>query len=69
MQMTCCLNVGSLPDRRFNFINATEVEENGKQGINVFRVDGEGPVYRTIVPNKTGYAELYEWADLNQERR
>ena len=65
------INVGSLPDRRFNFINATGmVEENGKQGINVFRVDGEGSVFteQSVFSNKTGYAELYEWADLNPKK-
>jgi len=65
------INNSSLPDTRFNIINAkTAVSENGKPGIDVFRVDGEGSVLseQSFFSNKTGYAELYEWADKNHKK-
>ena len=62
------LTTSSLPSKRFNAISVTtDVEENGKPGIETFKVDGEGSVYtdQSFLSNKTGYAELFEWADGN----
>lgn len=64
------MQTGSLESNRFNFISAvTDVEENGKPGIEVFNVDGHGTVNtrNCFQSNKTGYAELFEWADGNNK--
>lgn len=65
------MQTGRLESTNFNFINAvTDVEENGKPGIEVFRVDGKGDVFtrNSYVSNKTGYAEVFEWADGNHKK-
>jgi len=64
------MQTGSLENDRFNFINAvTDVKENGKPGIEMFKVDGLGTVSarNCFQSNKTGYAELFEWADGNNK--
>lgn len=55
---------------RFNFITAkTDTVDDGKNGLEVFKVDGEGSVHTETgyFSNSTGYAELFEWADGNQK--
>jgi len=55
---------------RFNFITAkSDTVEDGKNGLEVFKVDGEGSVHTETgyFSNSTGYAELFEWADGNQK--
>ena len=55
---------------RFNFISAkADTEDSGKNGLEVFKVDGEGSVHTETgyFSNSTGYAELFEWADGNQK--
>lgn len=62
------VSTSSLPSKRFNaFKFSTDVDENGNPGIDLFKVDGEGSVYtdQSFLSNKTGYAELFEWADGN----
>ena len=55
--------------RQFDFINSNSRTDEGKQGIPLFRVDGEGTVYTEtgVFSNRTGYAELFEWADGNKK--
>lgn len=55
---------------RFNFISAkADTVDSGKNGLEVFKVDGEGSVHTETgyFSNSTGYAELFEWADGNQK--
>ena len=55
--------------KHFNLINAiTDVNENGIDGLEVFKVDGEGSVFaeNSFYSNRSGYAELFEWADGNK---
>ena len=58
----------------YNFITAkSDLTEKSNNGLEVFRVDGEGSVYTETgyFSNSTGYAEVFEWADsnLNNEDR
>lgn len=53
---------------KFNFISAkADTVDNNKNGLEVFKVDGEGSVHTETgyFSNSTGYAELFEWADGN----
>ena len=62
------VSTSSLPSKRFNaFQVTTDAHENGDPGIDVFKIDGEGSAYsdQSFLSNKTGYAELFEWADGN----
>ena len=55
---------------KFNFISAkADTVDNNKNGLEVFKVDGEGSVHTETgyFSNSTGYAELFEWADGNQK--
>ena len=52
----------------YNFLIARNQQtENNQEGQEVFKVTGFGDVYQdgATVTNKTGYAELVEWADGN----
>ena len=54
----------------YNFISAkSDLTEKGNNGLEVFRVDGEGAVYTETgyFSNSTGYAEVFEWADSNKK--
>mgnify|MGYP002701334693 FL=1 len=54
----------------YNFISAkSDLTEKGNNGLEVFRVDGEGAVYTETgyFSNSTGYAEVFEWADGNKK--
>jgi hypothetical protein len=55
--------------RQFNFINCKSRTEDNKLGIPQFRVDGEGTIYTEtgVFSNRTGYGELFEWADGNKK--
>lgn len=62
------LQANALPGKQYNFINAVaDADDNGGAGINVFRVDGLGTVYANngLISNRTGYGEIFEWADGN----
>jgi len=64
------INTSSMPDRRFKFISAKgDVPENGQAGIEVFKVEGDGSVFteKSVFSNRTGYAELFKWADGNHK--
>ena len=54
----------------YNFISAkSDLTERSGNGLELFRVDGEGSVYTETgyFSNSTGYAEIFEWADGNQK--
>ena len=55
--------------RQFNFIDCKTRTEDNKLGIPHFRVDGEGTIYTEtgVFSNRTGYGELFEWADGNKK--
>jgi hypothetical protein len=55
--------------KQFKFLEANSRTGDGKQGIPLFKVDGEGTVYTEtgVFSNRTGYAELFEWADGNKK--
>ncbi len=64
------MQTGSAPRDNFNFFNAkVHTDKNDEKGIDVFKVDGEGTVYTETgyLSNQVGYAELFEWADLNSK--
>jgi len=60
---------GKPANKDFKFFSSSvNVEQNGKSGIEVFKVDGEGSAFsdKGFFANSTGYAELFEWADGNK---
>lgn len=62
------LQANALPGKQYNFINVSaDVDSNGSAGIDLFRVDGLGTVYagNGLISNRTGYGEIFEWADGN----
>jgi len=64
------MQTGSAPRDHFNFLNAkVHTDKNDDKGLDVFKVDGEGTVYTETgyLSNQVGYAELFEWADLNSK--
>jgi hypothetical protein len=55
--------------RQYNYVECKSRTGEGKLGIPLFKVDGEGTVYTEtgVFSNRTGYAELFEWADGNKK--
>lgn len=63
------LETASTSADSYNFISAKNqcIENNDQNGQEVFAVNGEGSVHtdQSYFTNRTGYAELFEWADGN----